>query len=186
MEGLWHEWERLTRFLESSRVVFARERVMWESLDLADFDGARIKTTRDQVTYDVDLDDHLEALADEEILWGAVLVHSFALTQAAAAEKLAIDMKASSGIEDWGGRLLKANGKTWKDVKGGLGGAVEVAVVRNAVAHGTRTIGESEAERLRKAGSKPERKAGSKRTLSYPHLRGYRNRLKSLLEVGGL
>ncbi len=81
MEGLWHEWERLTRFLESSRVVFARERVMWESLDLADFDGARIKTTRDQVTYDVDLDDHLEALADEEILWGAVLVHSFALTQ---------------------------------------------------------------------------------------------------------
>ncbi len=94
---MWHEWERLTRFLESSRVVFARERVMWESLDLADFDGARIRTTRDQVTYDVDLDDHLETLGDEEILWGAVLVHSFALTQAAAAEKLEIDMKKSTG-----------------------------------------------------------------------------------------
>ncbi len=93
MEGLWHEWERLTRFLESSRVVFARERVMWESLNLKDFDGARIRSTRDQVTYDVDLDDHLETLGDEEILWGAVLVHSFALTQAAAAEKLSIDMK---------------------------------------------------------------------------------------------
>lgn len=100
MDDLWNEWERLTRFLESSRVVFARERVMWELLDLADFDGARIKTTRDQVTYDVDLDDHLEALADEEILWGSVLVYSFAQTQAAVTEKLDIDMRVSAGIED--------------------------------------------------------------------------------------
>ncbi len=30
-------------------------------------------------------------------------------------------MKTPSGIEDWGGRLVKANGKTWKDVKGRAG-----------------------------------------------------------------
>ena len=160
MDGLWDEWERLTRFLESSRVVFARERVMWESLDLADFDGARIKTTRDQVTYDVDLDDHLETLADEEILWGSVLVHSFALTQAAAAEKLDLDMRVAAGIEDWGTRLLKANGKTWDAVKGGKRGAVEVAVVRNAVAHGTRTLNANAAERMLKAGANGSTQGG--------------------------
>ena len=186
MEGLWQEWERLTRFLESSRVVFAREEVLWKSLDLADFDGARIRTTRDQVTYDVDLDDHLATLGDEEILWGSVLVHTFALTQSAAEEKLEIDLRTTAGIEDWGGKLLKSAGKTWGDVKGGMAGAVEVAVVRNAVAHGTRTINPNAAGRLRKAGSNGNAREGSRVTLTYQNLRGYRIRLKSLLNAGGL
>lgn len=67
-----------------------------------------------------------------------------------------------------------------------MGGAVEVAVVRNAVAHGTRTISANAAERLKKADPETNRRAGSKATLSYQNLRGYRNRLKSLLEAGVL
>ncbi len=186
MEGLWDEWERLTRFLESSRVVFAREQVLWKSLDLADFDGARIKTTRDQVTYDIDLDDHLAAVADEEILWGAILLHTFALTQAAVSNQLGPEVSMANGIEDWGEKFLDSNGKSWSDVKGGKGGAAEVAIVRNAVAHGTRKMTSNAAKRLRNAKASTTARAGSRVTLTYQHLRGYRFRLESLLKAGGL
>ena len=89
-------------------------------------------------------------LGDEEILWGAVLVHTFALTQSAAEEKLEIDLRSTAGIEDWGGKLLKSDREDVERRQGRQGGAVEVAVVRNAVAHGTRTINPNAAERLRR------------------------------------
>ena len=108
------------------------------------------------------------------------------LVHAAAAEVVADKAITSSGIESWGATLLKGNGAKWESVKGGLGGAVEVAVVRNAIAHGSRTVSESAAERLRKAGAKPERKAGDRISLSYQHLRGWRNRLESLMTASGL
>jgi hypothetical protein len=96
-----------------------------------------------------------------------------------------LDSRSLSGIEDWGGRLLRAAGNDWTDVKGGLAGAVEVAVVRNAFAHGSRVIDAAAAARLFAAGGKT-RKPGSRVGLSYQQLRGYRNCLLALLEAGGI
>lgn len=159
---------------------------MWESLGLKDFDGARIRQTRDQVTYDVDLDDHLAAVEDEEILRGAILVQSFALTQATVEDKLGSGAHMTNGIENWGRDFLAANGKTWKDVRRGEGGVVEAAVVRNAIAHGSRTFSAAAAKRLRDSGAKTNARAGAKVSLSYNNLRGHRNSLESLLRAGGM
>lgn len=177
------EWDRLTRFLESARIAFARETAAWEAVE--DPATVRIVSPAPQASYKVDLAQHVGAIADGEILHASVLIHSYALAESAAAARLGLDVRGLAGIEDWGARLLRAAGADWSDVKGGLAGAVEVAVVRNAFAHGTRTIDASAHARLFAAGAKT-RAVGSRVTLPYPQLRGYRNRLIALLAAGGV
>lgn len=133
----WDEWDRLTRFLESARIAFARERDYWASTRIEGAAQGRISAPEGH--YKVSPRRHIDAINDAETLHGSVLVHSYALAESAAAEKLE-DPRSFGGIEDWGARLLDANGRDWNDVKDGLAGAVEVAVTRNAFAHGSRTI----------------------------------------------
>jgi hypothetical protein len=113
-----------------------------------------------------------------------VLLHSYALAETAAANRLAMNSRAFRGIEDWGARLLSANGRDWINVSGGLAGAVEIAVRRNAFAHGSRTLDAEAQARLLDAGAKP-RPVGSRFTLTYAALRKFRARLLSLLSAGG-
>lgn len=173
------EWGRLTRFFESARLAFDRERNLWDSLALAAPADVRIAAP-----HRVKLEHHLAAVGDEEMLYVAVLIHSYALAESAAATALGMDVR-TLGIEGWGGRLLEANGCRWDAVAGGKGGAVEVAVVRNAVAHGVRTIDARASVRLNNAGVQG-RRAGSPIALTYPDVREYRARLLSLLSAGGI
>jgi hypothetical protein len=82
-------------------------------------------------------------------------------------------------------RLLQAADRTWEDVAGGEAGAVEVAVVRNAFAHGSRVIDAPAEQRLRRAGA-THRIAGDPVLLTYDDVRLFRERLRSLLNAGGL
>jgi hypothetical protein len=179
------EWDRLTRFLESARVAFARERMIWESLGIDDSAKVRIASSAPQANYVVGVGQHLDAVGDAEMLHASVLIHSYALAEAAAAHRLGADARTFNGIEDWGARLLGMTDRDWSVVKGGLAGAVEVAVVRNAFAHGSRTVDAAARARLFSAGAKT-RPVGARITLPYPHLRGYRNRLLELLAAGGV
>ena len=81
--------------------------------------------------------------------------------------------------------LIASSGHDWTDVKGGLAGIVEAAIVRNAFAHGSRTIDRVARARLLAAGAKA-RPVGSLVTLSYGELKELRARLLSLLNVGGI
>jgi hypothetical protein len=179
------EWGRLTRFLESGRLAFARERNLWASLGIDKPEKARISAPEDQARYSVTLQKHIDALNDVVLLHASVLVHSYALAKFAAADRLGVEPRTFHGIEDWGRQLLDANGRGWTDVDGGLPGAVETAVVRNAFAHGARTLDAEARARLRKAGAQmgPE---GAPVTLTYSELHMYRERLKSLLNAGGI
>jgi hypothetical protein len=178
----WNEWGRLTRFLESTRLAFARERSVWAPLGPKSTDQVEIVAPKGH--YGVSVDKYIAAIEDAEMLHGFVLVHSYALAESAAADRLATPTRSLGGIEDWGERLLSANGRAWTNVKGGLAGAVEVAVARNAFAHGSRTIDARAAARLHRAGARA-RPVDSVVTLSYPELRQFRGRLQSLLHKGG-
>lgn len=178
----WDEWDRLTRFLESARIAFARERDYWASTRIEGAAQGRISAPEGH--YKVSPRRHIDAINDAETLHGSVLVHSYALVESAAAEKLE-DPRSFGGIEDWGARLLVANGRDWDDVKDGLAGAVEVAITRNAFAHGSRTIDALARTRLLRAGART-RPAGSRVTLTHAELREFRDRLKSLLNAGGI
>jgi hypothetical protein len=183
VDSPYGEWGRLTRFLESARLAFARERDMWASLGIDDAERVRIAAPDGH--YNVDLHKHLEAIDDAETLHGSVLVHSYALAESAAAGRLATDRRSLGRIEEWGARLLSTTDRDWTDVKGGLAGAVEVALARNAFAHGARSIDAAARARLLAAGG-PVRPLGSVVTLTYAELRQFRGRLLSLLNVGGV
>ena len=179
----WEEWDRLTRFLESARIAFARERDYWASTGTEGAAQGPIWAAEGH--YKVTRRRHINAIDDGETLHGSVLVHSYALAESAAAVKLAMQPRSFGGIEDWGARLLDANGCDWSVVEGGLAGAVEVAITRNAFAHGSRTIDKRARLRLLDAGARP-RPAGSRVTLTHGELREFRSRLKSLLNAGGI
>ena len=108
-----------------------------------------------------------------------------ALAETAASERLGGDARDFGGIEDWGRRLLATTGSTWDVLKGGVAGAVEVAVVRNAYAHGGRRIDESAANRLRAVGmTSPARR--DLVALDYATLKAFRGRLRTLMDPGGV
>jgi hypothetical protein len=70
--------------------------------------------------YKVTLQQHIDAIDDAETLHASVLLHSYALAETAAANRLAMNSRAFRGNEDWGARLLSANGRDWINVSGGL------------------------------------------------------------------
>jgi hypothetical protein len=182
---VWEEWGRITRFLESARLAFARERNLWASLEIREPEGVRLSSPNGNGTYRVPLAKHLEAIRDEDILLGSVLVHSYALAESSAAQRLKMDARHFRGIEDWGTQLLATTQSSWETLRDGLAGAVEVAVVRNAYAHGKRRISPTAQDRLRRAGGSPTGH-GSSVSLDYPTLKMFRGRLRDLMDVGGV
>jgi hypothetical protein len=182
---VWHEWRRLTRFLESARLAFARESNLWTSLELRSADEVKLSAATSDGTYRVGLQQHLEAVRDEEVLLASVLIHSYALAESAAAERLGEPARDFGGIEDWGTRLLATTDSAWRDLKDGLAGAVEVAVVRNAYAHGRRRIDGSAARRLRAVGMRSPA-LGDMVALNYPTVKVFRGRLRTLMDLGGV
>ena len=182
---MWSEWGRITRFLESARVAFERERDLWASLKLVAADDVRFSASAGRTKYRVGVAEHLAAVEDEDTLYASVLIHTYAIAESAAAQRLRDDPRNLGGIEDWGERLLAGADESWESVKGGLAGAVEVAIVRNAYAHGSRRIDRAAAKRLR-AVELTHRRDGDPVTLDYATLRVFRARLRDLLNVGGI
>jgi hypothetical protein len=175
----------LTRFLESARIALARERDLWTSLELDKRGDIRIKAPLGKGTYNVTLDQHLMAIQDEQTLLRSVLVHSYALAESAAMNHLGLDARSVWGVEDWGLRLLSANGHDWKDLPDGLAGVVEVAVARNACLHGNHRVDQLMEKRLRRSGV-TKWTIDTCVTISYAELREYRFRLRTLLTLGGV
>jgi hypothetical protein len=170
---------RHQRFLESARLAFARELNVWASLGIDN--PKRVKIAAPEGHYKVPVHQHIDALSDLEPLYATVLVHSYAVVESAAAERLATPRKLGK-IEEWGARILALNDRDWNHVEGRLAGAVEVAVIRNAFAHGSRSIDLQAQARLREAGA-PARPVGM--TLTHVEVRAFRDRLKSLLNQSG-
>lgn len=183
--SLWTSWGSLTRFLEGARLAFARERALWESLELHDRDSIKISVGSGVRPYKVSLAAHIAAMNDEETVYASVLIHTYALAEYAACRSLGTDARHCQGIEDWGSRLLEANNRDWDVVSDGIPGAVEIAVTRNAFAHGTREIDQAARARLIKVGATAPA-LGSRVTLTYEDLKTFRSRLHSLLKHGGL
>lgn len=180
---MWNEWGRVTRFLNSTRIAFAREQALWQTLELADRSTARIHTVSGPAAYRVSLDDHVRALGDEHLLHSAVLVYSYTLAESTIADILGQSTRDFGGIEDWGQRLLDRIGRSWTDVLDGKAGLVEVAVIRNALAHGIERMDQSGINRMTAAGSTSGWSLGDSVEVSSDRLRLYRDRLRSLLRL---
>ncbi len=162
-----------------------RERFLWTSLELADPTGVHLTAPAGVGKYAVSLADHVTVVRDEETLFAGVLIQSYALAEYAAAYRLGADRRSFGGIEDWGSRLLANIGQSLADVLDDRPGAVEVTVVHNAFAHGTREIDQPGEARL-KAADMHTRGATDPVSLTYEELRRCRDRLRSLLRMGAV
>ncbi|MFO0467541.1 MAG: hypothetical protein ACK5ZS_01130 [bacterium] len=183
---IWDEWGRVTRFLQSARIAFAREDRLWGTIELADPSVAEVRVTRGESQYRVSLKQHREAVLDEQILFASVLIHSHALVEAGASDRLGANASEMGGIEDWGNRLLTAAGTSWSEVLGGKAGLVEVATIRNCLSHGAHTMDKKGFNRIRDADPATPWTAGAPIILTLENLEIYRARLRSLLRLGGV
>lgn len=183
---IWSEWKRITRFLESSRISFSREYLLWSSLELKDRDGVSLTTSEGPSQYSVALSDHLKALRSLDVLFSLALGATYALAESFAREKLEIsdDEDLSGGIESWGKKLLDRTGHDWTKVLDGLPGMIEVSAVRNAYAHGIRTVNQKMVNRFVSHGLPCPWAVGDEIALSYELVETYRARIKSLLRLG--
>lgn len=180
---VWAQWGRVTRFLESSRVALGRESYLWTSLGLLDHSATKIQVLDGESTYQASVAEHTSALNDVEIFCSMVLIHSFALVEDATAGVLNVQTPLSGGIESWGNQLLCHANASWDDVKDGKVGAVEVAVVRNTLAHGTWVVDQASANRLSNVSPGHAWTVGHRVEMTFQVLDEYRARLKSLLRV---
>lgn len=93
--GKWDEWKRVTRYLRSARLAFARERNLWNSLELEAPSDVQLAAPVGQGNYRVSLSDHLAAVDDEETLHASVLMQSYTIAEAMASDKLGVEQGAS-------------------------------------------------------------------------------------------
>lgn len=185
VSAVWSEWGRITRFLNSTQIALARERRIWESLEVSSDAEVTLQVKANSREYTVRLEQHLEAVADVDALHAAVLIQSYAVAEAAACDHLSLDQRSARGIEHWGWELLTRNGCSWADVHGDRSGIVEVAVARDAYAHGTHVVDATAANRLASAGS-TRWSAGTHVVLSAQDVMEFRDRLRSLLRLGAV
>jgi hypothetical protein len=183
---IWDEWKRITRFLESSRIAFDREALLWASLEVKDKKSLSLVTRDGPSTYSVELAEHLKALATHDVLFSLVLGSTYALAESYGRLKLGLadDDDLSGGIESWGKKLLDATGHDWTKILGGLAGIVEVSAVRNAYAHGARRVNQKMLNRFTAHGHTAPWALGDEIQLNYELVEMYRARIKSFMRFG--
>lgn len=183
---IWDEWKRITCFLESSRIAFNREGLLWSSLEVKQKKELSLVTTEGPSTYSVSLSDHLKALRNHDVLFSLVLGATYALAESYGRLKLGLrdDEDLAGGIESWGKKLLDATGHDWSKVLGGLAGIVEVSAVRNAYAHGARSVNQKMVNRFTAHGLACPWSVGDEISLTYDLVETYRARIKSLMRFG--
>ena len=183
---IWDEWKRITRFLESSRIAFAREELLWSSLEVKEKKELSLVTTEGQSTYSIAISDHLKALRNHDVLFSLVLGATYALAESYGRLKLGLadDKDLTGGIESWGKKLLDATGHDWSKILGGLPGIVEVSAIRNAYAHGARSVNQKMVNRFTAHGLTCPWSLGDEIFLTYELVETYRSRIKSLMRFG--
>ena len=186
ISDIWEEWKRLTRFLECSKIAFQRELRLWDDLEIDDPSTIRLSTQTGLSRFALTADQHIETLRDEELLYFIVLTYSYSLCERYARIKLGIAEhdRLTGGIENWGEQLINLTGNSWSGVLGGKSGIIEVAVVRNFLAHGTKVINPATISRFSSAGVTCPWTLGENILLTYEKVEEYRSRLKSLMRYG--
>jgi hypothetical protein len=182
--ALWQRWGELTRFLGSVGVALANERHSVQESGSGASD-APVRSATGKSSYTARPEQHLAAISDTQTLYRVTLLGYYALAEAAASERVRPGERSTGGIEGWGTALLSRNDQTWDRVLDGKPGAVEVAVVRDSIAHASSGLDLAAIQRLRAAGS--ERFALDEvPQLDHESLMLYKDRLRSLLRMGGI
>lgn len=114
-DTLWDRWRDLTRFLESTRISFEKERQYWSGVPHEQRPATPLRSEHlgGRSVYEISVTDHLRTIWDESVLCQSVLIFSFALAEAAALDRLGLDPDNDhGGIESGGTRFFNGLERT--------------------------------------------------------------------------
>jgi hypothetical protein len=185
IDAIWESWGDLTRFHLSTRIALQRELDVWRSIQVHSTNPIEISLPPSAAarTYEVKLDEHLEAIGSPAILASLVLVQSWSLAESLA--RIAVGREVLGTLEDWVADMLGRNQRAVADLSGGLGSLVESYVVRNSIAHGLPVWSAAMAKRVAKVGG-PAHTTGETFDLSDEELYKCRASVRSLMNLSGL
>lgn len=206
--SIWDDWKEWTQFLALVDYSLESSAAAWRSLPVKNRDQVTLVRTNGASKFSCSGDRFLPTLESRHTVCTLLILSSYALIEGhveevlthAAASSLAtsplvndfrngvITAKgfcSNGGIETWGTTLLSAFGRDWNNVHDGKAGAVEVAVVRNALAHGVKCVSASMVNRVTAVGGSLPWVVGDRIALDMTLTGLYRNRLRSFARVIG-
>ena len=141
-DPIFEEWKRLTRWWNCMLTAAARERSYWIGAGIKEPKSTElILSHRSNSKFRISVDNYTAVLNDPSMTASLALLMSWGLLEQRGRRALRLnDSDQLPQIEDWGRRVLAGRDATWSQVFGGRKGLVEVAVIRNAVAHGNHRI----------------------------------------------
>jgi hypothetical protein len=203
---VWERWKELTQFLALTDHVLLSQQEQWKGLPIADKDNAKIVRQNGPYKFETDGRTYDAILSDRHVLSSVVLLNSYALVESLTRQVydlLAVDLTVNTallndvrsgsttihdvincgGIEVWGTTLLKDLGRDWGYVETGLPGLIEVAVVRNGIAHGEAYVTQKMMNRITSSGGTLPWPLGAEIKIDIAILKEYRHRLRSFARV---
>lgn len=203
---VWTRWKELTQFLALSDHVLISQQEQWRALPIPDKQNIKILRQDGPYKFETDGATYEAILSDRHVLASVVLLNSYALVESAVRQVYGIlvadaaattplltqirantisigDLLKNGGIETWGTQVLADLGRNWSYVETQKAGLVEVAIVRNAIAHGEADVTQSMINRAGASGASLPWLVGSPVRLDIALLKEYRHRLRSFARV---
>lgn len=203
---VWERWKALTQFLALSDHVLLSQQEQWKTLPIADKNTIKIVRQDGPYKFETDGKTYEEILSDRHILSCVVLLNSYALVESLVRQvyeylipntsintPVLADLRSgattlqtilkSGGIETWGTKLLNDLGRDWGYVESNLSGLVEVAVIRNGIAHGESAVTQTMHNRALSNGVSLPWPLMGEIKLDIATLKEYRHRLRSFARV---
>ena len=198
----WEEWGAITRIHGSAMVAFDHSMLVMQRQIVAEVElvhsesGSAFKTLAvdhlSRITHGNDL--HKMALlryysAFETFVRFAEFVTTtgnfdFVSRPLAISEIEMIESHLlKGGVEAWADVSIRKLKQNWVDVYGGKAGLVEVSLLRNAIAHGVRSMNQSMLDAAVARSAALPFQAGQAITISFELLNEYRGRLRSFCRV---
>jgi len=206
--AIWDEWKSLTRFTALVDYSLETSATLWKALPIRERDAVTLVRPEGGSKFACPGSSFLPILEDRHTIASLLILSSYALIEAHVDDVLehmaasgitsiqlvndyrsglftAQQFCSRGGVETWGQTLLSSLGRDWSEVLDGKAGAVEVATVRNAIAHGKKHVDQSMINRVNNANGTLPWGLGDAITLNLALTRIYRDRLRSFARVVG-
>lgn len=203
---VWTHWKELTQFLALSDHVLISQQEQWRALPIPDKHAVKIVRQDGPYKFETDGATYEAILSDRHVLVSLVLLNSYALVESAVRQVYGLlepdmsvstpllrkirahttsigDVMKNGGIESWGTQVLTDLGRNWSYVETQKAGLVEVAIARNAIAHGEADVTQSMVNRATGSGATLPWAAGTSIRIDIARVKEYRHRLRSFARV---
>lgn len=203
---VWTRWKELTQFLALSDHVLISQQEQWRALPISDKHAVKILRQDGPYKFETDGATYEGILSDRHVLASVVLLNSYALVESAVRQVYGLlapdttvvtpflsqiraggtsisDILKGGGIEAWGTQVLADLNRNWSYVETQKAGLVEVAIVRNAIAHGEADVTHSMVNRATTSGATLPWAPGVPIRLEIARVKEYRHRLRSFARV---